>query len=594
MMVHSQYGFEPPPFRRVVVTIPPAHWFHGIALELTGIYRSGLKSLGIEVFDVPVEAFLPPDLGRIARLRHALADFRPELAIGLSHGSYALICRMPPGRDGHRPNFFTEVLDLPTVCLWDHAPMELANNILGQPPEGALDSQPGAMAALRRTLNHPRIVHWSRDRQQSRIMVELGLADANRIVHAPAPALPPFTDHRAQRDEAAAGVGFIGNLHQAPAPEWEAEVRALAAGALGVFGPGMNALGGGANLWDALADGIDAMTPDARARLRLTHDQTFFWRFTHRFILHDAQTLTRLAALGAAGVPVKCIGHIEFSAAGIPANLLDGGGPVGFATGLPTTLWAHEIILDVLNPGFIEGYSHKPVLGFAAGGFMLLNRVNGFIESFGDAGKAASWTSLSDLASKIDHYLSRPALRQEIGDTIRAEIAARHTLAHVLRRVLDVAAELRGPRPRSQVMAVATVDDSDVGCAGEQLLPRWRTHAHWQGASLSPHPHGLALVCGTDAWAYAAELPLTAVEASAGLLIRRLCVQAGRIAVTIVPVNCQEVLYEVVIGPSSPGAVEIDIPLAWSVDLSVILRNADEGASLVVLSASRLVEALPT
>src|SRR6185503_18729589 len=122
---------ELPPFRRVAVTIPPADWFHGIAAELAGIYRCGLQRLGIEVFDVPVEAFLPPDLGRIARLKNALRAFRPELAIGLSHGSYALLCRMPPGRDGHRPNFFTDVLDLPTLCLWDHAPMELAYNVLG-------------------------------------------------------------------------------------------------------------------------------------------------------------------------------------------------------------------------------------------------------------------------------------------------------------------------------------------------------------------------------------------------------------------------------------------------------------------------------
>jgi hypothetical protein len=69
------------------------------------------------VFRVPVDAFLPPDLARLTPLLADLRAFRPELALGLCAGNYGLICRLPARRDGWRPNLFTEVLEVPTVCL---------------------------------------------------------------------------------------------------------------------------------------------------------------------------------------------------------------------------------------------------------------------------------------------------------------------------------------------------------------------------------------------------------------------------------------------------------------------------------------------
>jgi len=219
--------------------------------------------------------------------------------------------------------------------------------------------------------------------------------------------------------------------------------------------------------------------------------------------------------------------------------------------------------------------------------------VSAFIENFGEAGEAASWTSHSDLAMKIDRYLSRPALRQEIGDAIRAEIAARHTLPDVLRHVLEAVEGMRARLPSPGMTPVAITGPAVGVSEGTPLLPRWRTHAHWFGATLSPHPDGLALLCGPDAWSYAAELPLTAAEAGSGRLMLGLCVEAGRVAVTVVPADRQNVvLYEVLVGLSSPVAVEIEIPLAWSTDLSVILRDAATGGSRGVLHASRLVAAM--
>jgi hypothetical protein len=98
------------PIQRIAVTVPPEHWFHGIARAMFAVYREALVELGFEIFDVPVEPFLGSDDARILNLISDLRKFRPQLAFGLSKGSYALICRLPRDRDGfgaiYSPNFW--------------------------------------------------------------------------------------------------------------------------------------------------------------------------------------------------------------------------------------------------------------------------------------------------------------------------------------------------------------------------------------------------------------------------------------------------------------------------------------------------------
>src|SRR4051794_12693379 len=123
------------PVSRIAITVPPDGWFHGVHQVLFTHYRTALLDLGISVFDVPVETFLIPDAGRIPTLVSRLRAFRPQMAFGLPYGSYALLCRLPAERDGTRRNVFTDVLEIPTVCPWDHAPLEFADQLLAPHPE---------------------------------------------------------------------------------------------------------------------------------------------------------------------------------------------------------------------------------------------------------------------------------------------------------------------------------------------------------------------------------------------------------------------------------------------------------------------------
>src|ERR1044071_8227947 len=119
---------------------------------------------------------------------------------------------------------------------------------------------------------------------------------------------------------------------------------------------------------------IAAMKCGPRAALALDRDQTHFWHFANRLIRYEAQTPFRLHVLGSARVSVACYGNLRTSAPDVPPNLIAEPGHIPIGPHLAAALARHPITIDVANPAFVNGYSHKPILGLASGGFLLVNR----------------------------------------------------------------------------------------------------------------------------------------------------------------------------------------------------------------------------
>lgn len=563
------------PIRRIAITAPPDGWFHGIAAALFRLYRDALLRLGLDVFEVPVDAFLPPDVGRIARLRADLEIFRPELAVGLPHGSYALVCRLPPERDGWRPNFFTDLLDLPTLCLWDHAPLELADQLLAPHPAGPAQSRPGALGALRRALAHPRVVHWSRDSGQTRIMTDLGLALPGQVLHEGAPSLPGFVPE--PEHTADAGVGFVGHLYQ---DEPEPPERALA----DLSGTAIEEwqLGPGQALWDVLSRQIAALPPQARQSLALDPDQTYYWRFVHRVIVHRAQTASRLGLLASLPGPVSCYGNLRATPGG---NLVAIPAPIPFGPALAAVLARHAITVDVLNPGFVHGYSHKPVLGFAAGGFVLLDRKQDFVRNFGAAGEAVSYSGSAELAAKVEDFLARPRYRREVGDAIRERIRERFGLGDVLLRVLESAAFRSATAGAPVLQRRATRSSVTV----RSLLHAIRSDPNWLGARAERADRGVRIWTSPRAWEYAAMVP-TGPEPGAlrePHLRLRLRVETG--AIGIARLEDGELVGEQQ-ASAGGGDLVMTVELPRRERAVVILRNTRSGESRVLLTEADLCD----
>jgi hypothetical protein len=547
------------PVKRIAVTVPPPDdWFQGIARAIFNIYRAELVSMGFEIFDVPVDLFHYPDAGSIGRLLSELRAFRPEIAIGLPKGIYAMMCRMPARWDGSRPNLFTDVLDIPTICLWDHAPLDLADQLVYSENPAATS---GARELLRRVWRHPRIFHWLPDTGQTRIMQELDWLLPAHVIQETLPALPGFEPQESTPEP---GVSFVGHFYKPALDFPDPALNRLAEELTNQFLSAPDR-----PLWYSLLNHPGAPHPD----------QPTFWVFANRLIIEHAQAAQRLQVLGSAGVPVVCYGNLKTGAPGVPANLIPKPAQIPFGPELARTLARHTLTIDVFNPGSISGYSHKPMLAFASGGFMLVDRKPDFIAAFGEAGEAVSYHR--DLAAKIDRFLTDPAYLREVGDEIRDTIRTRFQLRHVLTRVINTAIQLAETThpPHPQIDSTHTVAN---------LLPALRSLPHWTGATTDHTNAGAEIYMPPRAWQYCAEIPIPPLSATLRQpqLRLHLQVKSGRIGVSVLRAGGGPPRGEQFVAPS-PLPVTLTLPLPPEPGAIVIFRNAvDADARVLVLSAA--------
>jgi len=570
------------------VTVPPRAWFHGICYRLFEIYRQALVDLGCALLEIPIDIFAPPDAGRISVLLDDIRAFSPQLAIGLHNGATALHCRLPAGRDGWQPQLFTDVLDLPTICIWDHAPLELADQLLTPLPQHPAQSKAGAGAALRRAFTHPRLLHCARDSGQVRIMRELGLVAGGAVVHLPAQAFPDFAPPR--EPFAAAGapaVCFIGHIYnEAPAPL--PELEALEERILQHWSESR-----GTPLWDVANRCIAALPSAARASLALDRDQTFFWRFVHRLIDHRAQTRRRLEMLGAAGTQVGYYGNLGSNAPNLPRNLLPlSEEEIAFGPPLADVFARHAITIDVLSPGFVDGYSLKPINGFAAGGFVLVDRKRDFLAAFGEAGAAVSYLDGNDLAAKVDYFLGHPKERAELAGEMRALIEASHGVDRFFARLLDAAHEHfgHGSPPRWPAEVEAASEREKV----TDLLSSVRTQPFWPDAQVDHDAERVTVTTSSRAWAYAAEIPVPSPTQGAARRMMRLTltVEVGRLGIAPLVRDTSELLGEQYVGVTrAPVSLAFELPELEPV--TIILRSAIDVPTRATILRAELREDVP-
>lgn len=577
------------PIRRIAVTLPPDGTFYGISSRMTEIYRQSLIDLGLSVFCVPTGIFLQPDIGQISSLISDLRAFDPQIAIGLPNATHALICRLPPGRDGWRPNLFTEVLDIPTICLWDFAPYEIARYIL-LPRVRSADGHSGACETLRRTFAHPRLVHCSRDTWQTQLMHDLGFVQASAVVQVHAAALPGFASagHTPQTGPTAGpDVSFIGHINQDAADHGSAAHADLAAAVIGAWLQDHER-----PLWDVLADHVASLSADQRKQLTLERDQAGFWHFAEQVIVRQAQAAARMRVLGAAKIEIACYGNLQADDTALPRNVRPIPGHIEFGPPLAAAFRRHPIMIDVIQPGWVNGYSYKPLLAFAAGGFSLLNRKKDFVANFGEPGELVTFKDEDELRAKLDRFLTSPKLRREVGDAMRAEIEANHRLDQVLARIIGIAAERYHDGPPSGSRGSAYLaPDTGTSIVVSNLLDKIRTHAIWRGASVDRDGDARVVTLNTVQWAYAAEIPIAAPPA--GTLEPHvqlsLVVEAGSVAIVLVRRDRDEVLSQQFFSRSQ-------VPITATVELghldgiALIFRNAAGGPSRVRVTAAALCD----
>jgi hypothetical protein len=414
-------------------------------------------------------------------------------------------------------------------------------------------------------------------------MHELGFVEASHVIRDYSPALPGFHPPEAPgREIGEPPVAFIGHVYQETETYPHRDLATLATSAVRTWieTPGEA-------LWDVLQRQIAQIGPAAGGQLALDTDQTYFWHYAHRLIVHEAQTASRLHFLGAARTPVACYGNLRTDMPGVPGNLAPRPGGIEFGAPLAAVMARHAVTIDVLNPGFVGGFSIKVVLGFAAGGFVLVDRRRDFVEAFGELGEAASYRDADDLGAKLDRFLAGPRYRREVGDAIRSVIHERMELRHVLSRVLLAAV---GRLERGG--AVAARRPAGLGVTTFlDLFPELRTEAHWVGATVERLYGSARVSTPAQAWADAATIdilprvrPMNQPEVRVTLQV-----EFGRLGLAVLDSATGALASEQTVSAGArPVTVTIELPRDGA--NAVILRNTVDMASRALVLEATLCD----
>jgi hypothetical protein len=72
--------------------------------------------------------------------------------------------------------------------------------------------------------------------------------------------------------------------------------------------------------------------------------------------------------------------------------------PLPYDKRLADAFRSTRVVIDVANAAFINGFSVKPIVCFAAGGFVLTNFKADFVRAFGSVANEVIYSDASDLA----------------------------------------------------------------------------------------------------------------------------------------------------------------------------------------------------
>jgi glycosyl transferase family 1 len=419
---------------RVVVTRPPEDWFYGLAHQYAALYAQSFRDLGAEVLAIPVAPFAAQDREAIRELVDEIRRFRPDLAIGLHDAGYAIYCRARRTPQDAPTNVFVDWLELPTILLWDHAMLQFAPILLGRLPDHPGESVGGCLALFRTELSHPLYVHVARDSGHREMAHALGVVPRERVLVEPSFAHPDLYTAR-DRCTRRTDVAFFGHmrpleLDARPARHHAAliELREM------VLRNKVDRLA--TPVLHDLVAALDDLPSPLRVSLHLHPDESFYWSLLCGEMA-VAQTWLRQALLEGLARGVAFYGDY-----GAP----DAGGRVDrrpdrfrFGADLARAFAATAVTVDLVNPGFLHGYGSKVMNCFAAGGFMLLDRKQDFVDLFGPLGEAVSFSSLDELQTKVDYYLANEEERVAISEALGERIREHHSLPGLLRRLTDVA-----------------------------------------------------------------------------------------------------------------------------------------------------------
>ena len=421
---------------RVVVTMPPHTWFGGVDFNFAVEMAQELRDLGATVFDLDTGGFIVRNELYIDGAVEALKSFRPDVAVSLPNAGYALLCTTLD-----QNNVFLDVLQIPTVMLWDHGLFQFPKLALEPLPKTAAEGTDGAIGRLRKMLDHPLYIHYSPDRGHIAALDKLGVIDSRKVRFFLQPAYPNFVRYGYRTPPSNAfrtRVAFAGNVYLQASRSLafrnqpvliDIENRVLAAK--------KNRLT--ECLWDLITAEIAALDRSTRKQLRLDPDSTFFWSFVHDEIELVGNTDVRLAVL--AGLQREYEFYGNFIEASAVSTLRDRyrikfRKSLDYFTELPLLFMNSDVIVDVVNLGYNSGISPKVVGCMACGGLVLFDYKADFRESVGEIADQVMYKSVDHLNRLVDEYLSDSKKRRDVSRYLQHRVCTEFNFGALCKRIL--------------------------------------------------------------------------------------------------------------------------------------------------------------
>ena len=421
---------------RLVATMPPHPWFGGVDYNFAVEMTDELRALGAEVFEVDVAGFTTQNDVYMRDVVQAIRSFRPDVAIGLPNSLYVLLCSTPK-----QENLFRDVLEIPTVMLWDHGLLQMPRQILGAPPSRPEDARGGSIRRLRKALDHPLYAHYSPDRGHIEAMHKLGVVDRSKVQFFLQPSYPNFFRYGYRTPPANAfrtRIAFAGNVYVQAAKDLPFRGEPVLAGIeQRVFAAKKNRLT--ECLWDLLIAELDALDRGTRKRLRLEPNSTFFWNFLHEEIEMMGNTDVRLGVLNGLKREFDFYGNFVEPAS---VNALRNDYRIRFRTcldyftELPLLFINSDLIVDVVNLGYNSGVSPKIMGCFACGGLILIDYKDDFFQSMGDIGNQVMYRTVDHLNALIEEYLANPRKRIDVSRYLQHRVCSEFSFGALAKRIL--------------------------------------------------------------------------------------------------------------------------------------------------------------
>jgi hypothetical protein len=424
---------------KIAATIPPHTWFGGVDYNFAIEMAEELRELGAAVFDLDTAGFIVRNDLYIEQAIEALRSFGPDVVISLPNAGYALLCCTLENE-----NIFRDVLQVPTLMLWDHGLLQFPKIIMEYPyvlPNSSMDSTDDALGRLRKLLDHPLYFHYSPDQGHIAVFDKLGIVDARKVRFFLQPAYPNSVKHAYRtplNDAYRTRLAFAGNVYINASRNLSSRNNPVLAGIEArVLAAKKNRLTD--CLWDLILSEIEALDQLTRKTLKLHQDSTFFWSFLHDEIEVVGNTDVRLAILTGLAREYDFFGNfIEPGAVPTLRNRyrMNFRKSLDYFTELPLLFMNSELIVDVINLGYNSGISPKVMGCMACGGLVLFDYKKDFYESMGDAANLVMYRSVQHLNTLVEEYLGDTKKRRDVSRYLQHRVCTEFNFRALGKRIL--------------------------------------------------------------------------------------------------------------------------------------------------------------